>query len=268
MTTSAALPPYDLPEIRAAHDAWWRGIARHLRRAGLKQVPDGLTRDDDVWALWRAPDLLLGQTCGYPLLFDLANDCQAVATPCYDTAWTEGPLYRSLVVVRADDPARALEDLRGRRVAINGRRSHSGYNVLRATVAPLARQGRFFGAVVKAGFHRHSLARVRGGEADTAAIDCVSYALIQRHAPPEVAGLRILHVTEAAPGLPYVTRVERDQDDVARLRDGLIAAAEDSDLAAARAALLIDGFSVTDNTDYTPIARMRRRADDAGLDDL
>jgi hypothetical protein len=33
----AELPWYDVPELVAATDAWWRGIARHLQAAGVEE---------------------------------------------------------------------------------------------------------------------------------------------------------------------------------------------------------------------------------------
>ena len=60
----ASLPMYDLPEVTAATDAWWAGLARAMRREGLSDVPDRLTRGPDVAELWRASDLLFSQTCG------------------------------------------------------------------------------------------------------------------------------------------------------------------------------------------------------------
>ncbi len=62
----ASLPMYDFPEVSAATDAWWSGVASALRRAGLDAVPEALTRDPDV-DVWNSQELLLSQTCGYTL---------------------------------------------------------------------------------------------------------------------------------------------------------------------------------------------------------
>ena len=50
---------------------------------------------------------------------------------------------------------RALADLRGRRVALNADDSQSGRNALRAAVAPLAHDGRFFGGSILTGRIAH-----------------------------------------------------------------------------------------------------------------
>jgi hypothetical protein len=49
----ANLTMYDLPEIAAANDAFWDGMARALAREGLAAVPRALTRGVDLDALWR-----------------------------------------------------------------------------------------------------------------------------------------------------------------------------------------------------------------------
>ncbi len=69
----------------------------------------------------------------------------------------------------------------------NAEHSQSGYNVLRKMVAPLSREGRF-SAVMFSGSHRQSLRELQQENADIAAIDCVTYALLQRHQPQALAG--------------------------------------------------------------------------------
>ncbi|MGG2305100.1 phosphate ABC transporter substrate-binding protein, partial [Salmonella enterica] len=82
-------------------------------------APATLTRDRPLPAIWTAPDLLLAQTCGYPLTMDLREGVRLVATPLYDAPGCAGAWHRSAIVVRADDPAQALAACRGYRVAVN-----------------------------------------------------------------------------------------------------------------------------------------------------
>ena len=88
----ASLPMYDLPELRTATDTWWSGMAAALRRAGIDAVPDQLTRVYNVATVWRDPNLLLSQTCGYPLVRDMAGILQPIATPIYNAPGCDGPL--------------------------------------------------------------------------------------------------------------------------------------------------------------------------------
>ena len=75
----ACLPMYDMEEIHWANDALWAAIARELKAADVESVPENLTRSDSPEMLWRHPGLLLGQTCGYPLVTMLESQVQVVA---------------------------------------------------------------------------------------------------------------------------------------------------------------------------------------------
>lgn len=244
VTQSAGLPMYDPPELHSIVDAWWSALARAFRAEGIHDVPDRLDRRLSLDALWSAPDLLLTQTCGFPLFGSWADRLRYVATPRYAAPGCAGADYCSWIVVGADSPLQRLEDLRGARCSISARISHSGYNALRGLIAPLATDGRFFGSVSTSGGHAESLAQLGRGEVDVAAIDCVTYALLGRCRSHAIAATRIIGRTASAPGLPYATRIDAGAELVARLRGGLARAFADPDLRPVRAALLIDGLDV------------------------
>ena len=176
----AALAMYDLPELAGETDAWWRGLRRHLESAGFSQVPESLDRRLSPHAQWRAADLLLAQTCGYPLTHAYDGALALLATPCYDAPGCTGSSYSSAVVVAAASKAGSIADLRGAVAAYNAADSFSGHLALRSLVAPLSQHGRFFGRTVETGAHVRSMELVAGGEADIAAIDCVTHALVSR----------------------------------------------------------------------------------------
>lgn len=264
MTSIAALTMYDLPEVRPATDAWWTSIAAHLRAAGIEDVPLALARDRPAHDLWRDPGLLLTQTCGYPLSHEYKDDLTAIAVPSYAAQGCRDGTYRSAFVVRSDDPVDTLRDLRGRRAAANGPDSQSGCNALRAAVAPLARSGRFFADVQWSGGHRLSLSAVREGRADVAAIDGVTLALIGAHAPAEMQGVRVLGWSAETPALPYATRRALPPAVVARIRDGLLAAANDPDAASARDTLLLRRMGSIGDAAYHVMVEMREAAERLG----
>lgn len=255
----ASLPMYDLAPLRDATDAWWQALAAALRRQGLAGVPEALDRGDR-YAHWAAGDLLLSQSCGYPLVFAFADRLQPLAAPFYDAPWCRGPDYCSLVMVREGAPAVGIEGLRGARVAVNGFDSHSGCNALRAAVAPLARDGRFFAETIESGSHLASLAMVAAGEADACAIDGVLHALLADAMPEALAGLRVLAATAYAPNLPYVTAAGRGADEVVAMRLALLEAASDPALAGIRRRLRIAGFTLLAPEAWRPIAAMEREA--------
>lgn len=257
----ACLPMYDLPELRKETDAWWRGLAAALRAAGLEEAPAALDRQEDPLRLWRSPDLVLAQCCGYDLRLGEGAPPSLVATPLYDLPGCEGPLYCSFLVVREGEAAGSLAGMRGRRAAVNLRGSHSGHNVLRFLLAEEGGERPFFSAVIESGGHRASLAAVKAGEADLAAIDCVTFGLLLRVAPEEIKGLKILEETPKAPGLPYITAPGAAPQRIALLQQALLAALEDSSLAGTRESLGLRGFALLAFEDYDPIAAMARRAE-------
>ena len=251
---------YDPPELRGTVDAWWSGLARAFRAEGIRNVPDQLDRRQSLDALWGAPDLLFTHTCGYPLAVTWADRLQYLATPRYTAAGCEGHDYCSFVLVATGSPAQVLEDLRGARCSINGRNSHSGYNALRALIAPLARNGRFFGAISESGGHAESLELLERGEVDVAAIDCVTHALLHRCRPHAIAATRIVARTRRAPGLPYATRFDAGPDLVQRLRAGLLRAFADPGLGPVRDELLLDGIDILPAGAYDCMPAMEAEA--------
>ncbi|MDF1748869.1 MAG: PhnD/SsuA/transferrin family substrate-binding protein [Alphaproteobacteria bacterium] len=257
----ASLPQYDLAFLKADTDAWWQGVAHHLRDQGLLDVPDNLTRIDDNERNWRNPDLLLTQTCGYPLMTELQQDLRAVATPVFNCEGCAGGTYSSAVIVHADSDYKQVEDLRGCRAAINNWNSHSGMNALRHTIAPLAEGKSFFSEVVVSGGHVLSMQAVAEGRADVAAIDSVTWALMGRYRLEASKTLRILTWTAPAPSLPYAVRVEADDQTYNKVQVALIAAGADPELASVRNRLLLNGFIPCDTPDYQTMLDFRSQAE-------
>jgi len=260
----ASLPMYDLPEVAAATDAWWQAIARAMRREGIADLPAQLIRGKDYRDPWRRPDLLFSQACGYPFTHEFRGALDYVATPCFAAEGCESSNYCSFVIVRADDTAKTLADLGGRRCAINATYSHSGYNILRAMLAPLARGAPFFGEVKTGGSHIASIDMVSSGAADVAAIDGVTLALVARHRPAVHRKIRVLAQSPSAPGLPYVTAHGKSGDDIRRLRESLKSALDDAAARDAREQLLITGIEILPNLAYAAIDKFETDAIAAG----
>ena len=246
----ANLLMYGEVEFRPAVQRWWSGLAGHLRACGVPGVPDLLAWPEDRYRQWRDPGLLLGQTCGYPLVHYLASDVKLVATPHYSAPGCDGPRYAAHVVVREDDRARGIGDLRGARLSVNGEDSYSGYHVWRRLLPAGEEVRSFFGEVAATGSHRASVRGVLAGEADACAVDCVTHALLSDRLGGELRGSRVLATSPRAPGLPYVTAAATPDGEVRKLRDGLFAALADPALERARKALRIAGASVLGPEDY------------------
>jgi ABC-type phosphate/phosphonate transport system substrate-binding protein len=263
----AALPMYDLPQLKAATDAFWRAIAARLKDAGLA-APASLTRTSDYHATWRDPELLLGQACGYPLLKQLGNVLQIVATPIYGSPGCEGFEHCSFFIVNAKAKYRTLADLRGSVCALNGFDSNTGMNLLRAAIAPFAESGRFFRSIVVTGAHHKSLEAVAGGHADIAAIDCVSFAHFQRFEPEVTARVLKIGQSSRTPAPPFVTAQKTDSRDLRILREALHYVAIAPDLEGIRSALNLEGFAFETDADYERHLRIEKDAAALGYAEL
>ena len=255
----AALPMYDLPPLQDANDAIWAALRALLVAHGV-EAPARLTRTANLDALWRAPQLLLAQTCGYPLVTSLRGAVQLVATPRYRAPGSDGPFHRSAIVVTATHEAERLADLRGSRVALNSFDSNTGMNLLRASVSEVAGGGPFFSEVQSTGSHLASLTAIAEGSADVAAIDNVTYAQIRRHHPDLAREVRFLQWTASTPGLPLITGRFTSPSTVRALRRALQAVATDPALVSARRELLLEGFSVLPARQYAEVLRLKHDA--------
>ncbi len=265
---TASLPMYDFPEVRDATDAWWTGVARHLRRAGIPDVPGVLLRRDDLVEQWCDPRLVLSQTCGYLLTHRLRGAVQAVATPRYGVPGCAGPCYSSVILARAGHGGGTPADFRDAVAVFSRSYSHAGYNALRALIAPLAGGQAFFARVIASGSHVDSIAALTGGAADLATVDCLIHAFMMRHRPGALEGTRQLGFTPAVPAPPYIVPSVASPAHVECVRDALRAAAADPSLAAARRALYLDGFAFEDAPDYAVLVEMERTAVRLGYPEL
>ena len=257
----AMISMYEMPERRPEIAAWWAGLTRHWQAAGLRDIPESAyIPDGDLHDLWLAPDLFLAQTCGFPLVHRLKDRVTLVGTALYSVEGCDGGTYHSVIVARRDGDLRSLDDVAGKVAAINGHDSQSGWNALRHSLIGKGKPAR----ILETGGHRKSIAAVREGRADFAAIDRVTYAALQQVAPQEIALLRIIAQTAPCPALPYVTRRDIAESDLEKLRAGIRAAMIDPALAGPRAAMLLAGFKFVPLQAYDRILEMEQEADRAG----
>ena len=244
---------YDMPEVSAALDDWWDGLARHFRREGLTDVPDTIVRQRTVRDLWDDTDLWFSQCCGYDLVSHYGGKLQPLATPHFSAPECKGADYSSVIIVAADCKAADVLDMFDAICVINGQQSHSGMNALRGLVAPVSHAGRFFSQIKESGSHAASLHMLQRAEADVAAIDCVTYALLKRYRPQALHGTRKLGRTYRAPGIPYVAREMTDDDTIRRMCNAIFQAFADPTLAAVREALLLKDVEKVTASQYRRI---------------
>ena len=256
-----------LPMYLGAPDAvenLWSLLRQALRKHGLHGLPNALVWPQDLHGHWLAPTLLLSQTCGYPLTHGLKGQVQLLGCFRYTASGCEGIECRSVLIARQEHKDMLLADFRQRRVAFNSADSQSGYNALRSAVAPLAQGGTFFSAAMETGGHRGSVDAVREGRADLAAIDCVTWALLQTHDAPATQGLCVIGHSAPYPGLPLITALSTPPEQVQALRTWLHGLITAPAAAPALAQLLISGFETPDLADYQKCIDMEISAVDSG----
>jgi len=193
---------YAMPHARAAHDRFWAAI-----RTALGAGPDLLDQTDDMWGHWLSPDLLLSQTCGLPFRARLHDKVQLVGTPDYGLPGCPPGFYNSVLLVNGQNPANTLRDLDRQTLAYNEPLSQSGWA---APYAHFRDHGIRFVAGPHTGAHAASARAVADGDADIAALDAMTWAMLQCDDPALTAQLKEVGRTTPTPGLPYITARTRN----------------------------------------------------------
>ncbi len=250
-------PLHDFPELTDANETFWGAV---IERAGLPR-PSGYTRN----LAWN--DLTLAQVDGYAYVTELATRARLVATPSYRARGADGPFLRSAVLVRANDPALGLADLRGRICAYD-QADWASRNLLRAETAVLSREGGFFGAMSPQAGIVQAVNLVAQGEADAVLIDGAALAHVQRLHSVLASKLRLILWTARGPGAPFVTSAITASAQVLALRNALIDAIADPSLAGARAELLIRDIHPLPESQYRALLHFEQMARSQGYPDL
>jgi ABC-type phosphate/phosphonate transport system substrate-binding protein len=240
----ASLAMYPFVPLRGATDQLWAAVRRHLGRG-----PAHLEWTVVAPEVWRHPDLLVAQACGWPLVTQLQDTVEVVGTFDHDVPSGERGRYRSTLIGR---DGRTFDQLRqdpATRAAVNGDDSLSGWVSLCATWAGRPNH------VLETGAHLESVRAVADGRADLASIDAVSWALISTLEPELVAGLHVIGNGPLVPCLPIVVGW-RHRDKLPALRAAFVAAVADPATADARVALRIRGFVPLGLADYLPLASL------------
>ena len=252
----AAYSMYNQAETQVWVNQWWQALATQLQTMGI-DAPGKLTQPQGYYHHWQDQDLLLSQTCGYPLTHDLAGKVQYLITPCYNTPHNQGAYYCSLLVVQEDNSAQTFADLKGMRFAFNSLDSQSGYNCLYPLLAVQGtdKHQDYFDSMLASGGHRQSIAMVQSGQAQTCAIDSVTFALLAKHAPQTVAGLRVVTTTPLVPGLPFITSLATDQQTADKLRQAIMQVQQDPAMQDCLQQLLIKDWQVLELAEYDVLKR-------------
>ncbi len=255
----ATLPMYDWRPVRGATDRLWAAVAASLDQQGIA-APATLSRDGGDGACWADPGLVLSQTCGYPLVTNLAGKVLYVATPHYDAPGCDRPNYCSVLIGLKGEGRAVLADFAGTRIAYNSADSLSGSVSLRAAITETGHDPAGFGQWVKSGSHIGSIEAVANGAADLAAIDAVAFALAGDHMVELVENIQVIGQTPALPGLPFITATGNGSI-IPALRAALSTVLSDPSLAPDLATLRLTGLSVLPVDTYDAVTKMAERAE-------
>ena len=238
--TIASLAMYPFTHLRAAQEHLWDDVRSRLSfdapALNWDLEPDGASRRDD---------LLLGQTCGWPLVTDLATSVHVVGTFDCDVDGAADGTYRSVIVSNADEPLKDILHRADLRVAVNSRDSLSGWISLLSVAQA---EGVELDDVEWTGAHAVSIEAIRDGRCQLAAIDSLSLAHL---------GGRRLSIVGHGPRIPCVPLVSsRSMTDgvVGELRHALAGSVSDPAMANTCATLKIRGFLERELADYEGVS--------------
>ncbi|MGL4319390.1 MAG: phosphate/phosphite/phosphonate ABC transporter substrate-binding protein [Paracoccaceae bacterium] len=245
----ASLPMYDMPPIRAANDRFWALIRDGLRANGIA-APDALTRNGEtLWEQWLAPDLVLSQTCGLPFRSRLHDHVTRIGTPDYGLPGCPPGYYRSVFVAHRDDPRDHIAAFDGSDMAFNEGVSQSGWA---APISHAAKLGIRLNPMLQTGAHHMSLLAVANGRAPLAALDALSWDILQSFVP-EAAMVKVVGQTDPTPGLCYISVAGADAAVMFRVISGAIAALSPEDRATTR----LRGLVAISTEDYLAVPTPR-----------
>jgi len=234
--TIASLAMYPFVHLQPAYDKLWDAVGQQLPF----EVPT-LNWDVPPDVACRRDDLLVGQTCGWPLITELAPSVHVLGTFDFDVDGAFDGTYRSVLVSSDEGP---LSDILARReltIAANSPDSLSGWISMLVVAASSDVE---LHEVEWTGSHAASVEAVRQGRADLASIDAVSWVHIDDSA------LSVVGHGPRVPCLPLVASGSVDADVVDQLRRAFGAVVSDPTMADVCATLRIRGFVARQLADY------------------
>ena len=231
--------------LREALGAGTGRVIDLVQRRTYQEVT-GLLLEGGVDAAW---------LCGFPFL-QHEGSLSLVGVP----VWRGAPLYRSYLIVGAEDAATGLADLEGGTHSFSDPDSNSGWLV---TASDLARMGRrpdtFFQRSLFTFGHRNVVRAVAGGLTRSGSVDGYVWEALTRVEPALTARTRVLSRSEELGFPPFVARRGMmEQPTVTALRTALLSLADTASGKAALDLLQLDGITPADLSLFDGI-RLRMR---------
>ncbi|MEO0329012.1 MAG: PhnD/SsuA/transferrin family substrate-binding protein [Pseudomonadota bacterium] len=204
----AEMSMYDWPENRQHQDEFWRAIATQLDDLNIPH-PELLSRNDKPILLWKNPNLLIGQTCGWPY----ANKLRQIVVPFarfdFDLSGCAPGKYNSVFIGREPQDERFLKSYDAfcelKTIAVNGEDSQSGFHVFSELFDIPAMKLFKHKDCLLTQSHRNSIKAVASGKAQIAAIDAVAFQLALKYDPQITDKVFVIGRSHPKPGLPLIT---------------------------------------------------------------
>jgi ABC-type phosphate/phosphonate transport system substrate-binding protein len=189
----------------------------------------------DAENVWKSKQLLFSQICGQPLTTDSeVSHLKVVGRPIYNASGCVKGGYKSFIIAKKGQAhlySESLHNLAGKKVAVNHDNSFSGAVALKNFVYRLESEQRavkegefrifFDPKTVFTGSHRESVRAVATlPGVDIAAIDCITFAILEKYAPAELENVTVVAETSSdasAPAAPIVVQKKMMHNGVARV---------------------------------------------------
>lgn len=188
---------YDRAENADAHDRLWNAIHAEAMTRGVA-LPEHLTRGVSEDALWSAPDLILGQICNLPFRQTYYDRLHVIGAMDYGVDHLDAGFYDSVIITR---PEHIDADVSKLRFAYNATESNSGWDAAHLWAEKNTTQ---LNPTLETGGHRASLKAVAQGQADIAALDCITFRQCLKW-DAEAHAVVVKDRTAATPGMLLVT---------------------------------------------------------------
>jgi ABC-type phosphate/phosphonate transport system substrate-binding protein len=239
----ASLGMYPFAHLRDDYDRLWTAVG-----ARLGDTPEVLSHDLELHQVWQHHELLVGQTCGWPLVTELPD---LVVIGAFDMAvpFAAGGRYRSVIVASKPLGLAHWKADPGTRVVINGFDSLSGWVSLCDVWGGLPTK------VLETGAHVESMRAVAEGRAEVASIDAVSFEHFVQTEPMVAARLNVIGHGPRVPSLPLVMAPGHGNR-LAEVRAAFAQSVADPALTAVCGRLRIRGFVPFDRSDYLPLLEL------------
>ncbi len=248
-----------LPRFHAARAAWSDTIrigvtavfpddeVGFLRRwkewleARLRRPIEFVTRSSyrEILDLIRTSQLDFAWVCGYPFV-RYKSELRLVAVP----VWHGRPLYRSYIIVAADDTRpHGIVDLAGRVFAYSDPDSNSGHLYPRYALIRAGRDpGAFFSRTFYTWAHRLVVRAVAEGVAQGGAVDGYVYEMVASLQPRLVERTRIIQRSPYFGHTPFVARHDIDAGEEQAFYDALTSMTIDPQGQTLLSSMQLDGF--------------------------